>query len=92
MSLHRLDQKNSTKTIEDSNVKILVNLEYDVNNRISGLMGLNVVLLQSQEFRILGYGRLNGWTHIFRNMKNRQHFFPFVPISNEINLKLKTKY
>ena len=92
VSLHRLDQKNATKTIEDGTVKILANLEYDVNSRLSGVLDLNIILLQSQEFKILGYQRLKGWTNIFRNMKIREHFFPFVPISNEISLKLKTKY
>lgn len=105
VSLHRLDvdKKTSTSQIGGSNyfktvdpdnnsVKINYNLEYNVNNRISGIMDQNIILLQSKEFKILNYDRLKGWTQIFRNMKNREHFFPFVPISNNITLKLKTKY
>lgn len=92
VSLHRMDQKNSTKTVEESDVKILANLEYNVHGRIAGIADLNIILLQSQEFKMLGHSRLKGWSHIFRHMKSREHFFPFVAISNEITLKLKTKY
>lgn len=88
----KINKNNSVSTEEDRNVKNLVTLDYDVRSRISGTLDLKISVMKFLEFKVLGVSALKSWIKIFRKERTRLHSFPFINFSNEVVLKLKTKY
>lgn len=91
-SLVQFNTKNSITTNEDKLAKILVDLDYDVRKRIDGLLELKISMMKFLSFKVLGVSKLRGWLDLFRPARLRLPSFPFLPVSNEIVLQLKTKY
>jgi len=91
-TLVQINAKNSITSNEDKLAKILVDLDYDIRKRIDGILELKISLMKFLDFRTLGQSRLRGWLDIFRHARSTLHTFPFLPLSNEITLQLKTKY
>ena len=77
---------------EEKSVKNLVTLDYDVRRRISGTLDLKISVMKYLEFKVLGVQSLKNWTKVFKKERTRLHTFPFINMSNEVVLKLKTKY
>lgn len=91
-SLVKITKKNSVTSEDDATVKNLVIMEYDVRRRISGTLDLNISVMKFLDFKIMGQNKLADWIKIFRKERINLHSFPFLHISNEVVLKLKTKY
>lgn len=49
-------------------------------------------MMKYLDFRMMGQSKLKGWLQIFRDARTTLHTFPFMPLSNEVVLQLKTKY
>lgn len=91
-SLVQFNTRNSITTNEDKLSKILVDLDYDVRKRIDGLLELKISMMKFMSFKVLGATKLRGWLDLFRPARLRLPTYPFLPVSNEIVLQLKTKY
>lgn len=91
-SIVQLSNKNSISTDDDKLSKILLDLHYDVRRRIDGILDLKLSLMKLIDFRILGHSKIKNWLDIFKGAKTVIATFPFHQISNEVILKLRTKY
>lgn len=92
VSLVQLNAKNSITTNEDKVAKTLVDLCYQVRKRIDGVLDLKISMMKFFDFRTMGHSKIKGGLSIFKNARNSIQTFPFFSVSNEIVLKLKTKY
>lgn len=63
-----------------------------MRRRIAGTLELKISVMRFLEFKVLGVATLTHWLKIFKNERSSLHSFPFVDISDEVVLKLKTKY
>lgn len=88
----QINSKNSITSNEDKLSKIMVDLDYDVRKRIDGILELKISMMKFLDFRTMGQSKLKGWLQIFRDARTTLHTFPFLPLSNEVTLQLKTKY
>jgi hypothetical protein len=91
-SLVKINKKNSVANEDEKTVKNLVTLDYDVRRRIAGTLDLKISVMKFLDFKIMGQHKLKEWIKIFRKERTRLHSFPFINISNDVVLKLKTKY
>lgn len=91
-TLIQINAKNSITTNEDKTSKVLVDLHYDVRRRIDGVLELKISMMKFLDFKTLGQTKLKGWISIFKHARTSIPSFPFFPVSNEIILKLRTKY
>lgn len=92
VALSKMTSNNSITTNDDKTDKTLVDMNYQVRKRIDGVLELKVSLMKMIDFSTLGHARLRCWLSIFKDVRYSIPGFPFFKVSNEIVLKLKTKY
>lgn len=92
MALSKVSANNAITTVDDKTDKTLIDMNYQVRKRIDGVLELKVSLMKLLDFSTMGHSRLKGWLSIFKDVRYSIPGFPFFKVSNEVVLRLKTKY